>query len=437
MGVPDQRRCVLTQTSRVGRYCHRARLAIGPGILFASMNDGAHPSVLFALGYGVLTALTPCVYPMIPITVSIFGARAGVPRRRALALATAYVAGIAAMFGALGTTFGLLGRAFGTFLANPWVIVPLALFFFAMGLSMFGAFDVGLPSGLQQRLNRVGGRGFAGAFAMGLVAGIIAAPCTGPPLASLLAYVATTRNAGWGFALLATYGAGVGLPFWLLAGFSMSLPKPGGWMEWVKSVFGIALFTAALYYLKNVVPALAHFGSGTPRFALEMAALVLVGIGLGAVHASFHGGRGERARKLAGVALATVGLFGVTNYVLAPRGDVTLAWLSDEPTAVAAARASGRPLLVDFAASWCIPCREFEVKVFSRPEVAAAMQRFTLLRVDLSREDEDPALGAIKHKYGAETLPAIRILSPDGNLVAKTDELIAPDRFLDLLSAVR
>ena len=436
MGVPDQRRCVLTQTSRVGRYCPWARLAIGPGILFASMNGGAHPSVLFALGYGILTSLTPCVYPMIPITVSIFGARAGVPRRRALALATAYVAGIAAMFGALGTTFGLLGRAFGTFLANPWVIVPLALFFFAMGLSMFGAFDVALPSGLQQRLNRVGGRGFAGAFAMGLVAGIIAAPCTGPPLASLLAYVATTRNAGWGFALLATYGAGVGLPFWLLAGFSMSLPKPGGWMEWVKSVFGIALFTAALYYLKNVVPALAHFGSGTPRFALEMAALVLVGIGLGAVHASFHGGVAERARKLVGVGLATVGLFGVTNYVLAPKGDVTLAWLSDEPTAVAAARGAGRPLLVDFAASWCIPCREFELKVFSRPEVAAAMQRFTLLRVDLSREDEDPALGAIKHKYGADTLPAIRILSAEGNLVAKTDELVAPDRFLQLLSTV-
>jgi thiol:disulfide interchange protein DsbD len=400
------------------------------------MNSGTHPSLLFALGYGVLTSLTPCVYPMIPITVSIFGARTGVPRGRALGLAAAYVAGIAAMFGTLGTAFGLLGRAFGTFLANPWVIVPLALFFFAMGLSMFGAFDVALPSGLQQRLNRVGGRGFAGAFAMGLVAGIIAAPCTGPPLASLLAYVATTRNAGWGFALLATYGAGVGLPFFLLAGFSMSLPKPGGWMEWVKSVFGIALFTAALYYLKNVVPALARFGSGSPRFALEMVALILVGIGLGAVHASFHGGGFERARKVLGVALATVGLFGATNYVLAPKGDVKLAWLADEAAAVDQARAAGRPLLVDFAASWCIPCREFEVKVFSRPEVAQAMQRFTLLRVDLSREDEDPALGALKHKYGADTLPAIRLLSREGNVVAKTDELVSPEKFLDLLGQV-
>jgi thioredoxin:protein disulfide reductase len=400
------------------------------------MNSGTHPSILFALGYGILTALTPCVYPMIPITVSIFGARTGVPRRRALGLATLYVAGIAAMFGTLGTTFGLLGHAFGTFLANPWVIVPLALFFAAMGLSMFGAFEVALPHSLQQRLSRVGGRGFAGAFAMGLVAGIIAAPCTGPPLASLLAFVATTRNAWWGFALLATYGAGVGLPFWLLAGFSMSLPKPGAWMEWVKSVFGIALFTAALYYLKNVAPALTRFGSGSPRFALEMATLVLVGIGLGAVHASFHGGAGERARKAIGVGLATLGLFGATNYLLAPKGDVKLAWLSDEAAAVDAARTAGRPLLVDFAASWCIPCREFEVKVFSRPEVAQAMQRFTLLRVDLSREDDDPSLGVLKRKYGADTLPAIRILSREGAVVAKADELLAPERFLDLLSGV-
>jgi thiol:disulfide interchange protein DsbD len=398
------------------------------------MNAGPHPSLLFALGYGVLTALTPCVYPMIPITVSIFGAKAGVPRGRAMALATAYVGGIAVMFGGLGTAFGLLGRAFGTFLGNPWVIVPLALFFFAMGLSMFGAFEVALPSGLQGRLSRVGGRGLVGAFGMGLVAGIIAAPCTGPPLASLLAYVATTRNATWGFVLLATYGAGVGLPFWLLAGFSMSLPRPGRWMEWVKSVFGIALFAAALYYLKNVVPALARFGSGTPRFALEMIALVLVGVGLGAVHASFHGSAAERVRKALAVALVTVGAFGATNYLLAPKGDIKLAWLSDEPSAVAAARAAGRPLLVDFAASWCLPCREFEVKVFSRPEVATAMQRFTLLRVDVTHEDDDPSLGAIKQKYGAVTLPAIRVVSPDGAIVGKTDTLVPPEEFLGLLA---
>src|SRR5665213_3554588 len=364
------------------------------------MGSGPHPSLLFALTYGFLTALTPCVYPMIPITVSIFGARAGVPRSRALLLATAYVLGIATMFGALGTTFGLVGRAFGTFLANPWVIVPLALFFVAMGLSMFGAFEVALPSELQARLSRIGGRGMLGAFLMGLVAGIIAAPCTGPPLASLLAYVATTRNAGWGFVLLATYGVGVGLPFWLLAGFSMSLPRPGVWMEWIKSVFGVALFAAALYYLKNVVPALARFGSGKATFALEMAALVVAGV------------------------------------LLAPKGNVALHWMTDEPAALADVQATGRPLLIDFSATWCLPCREFDVKVFSRPDVAQAMGRFTLLRLDVSQADDVPALGALKRKYGADTLPAIRLVSPAGAIVAKTDSFLPPERFLELLAAV-
>src|SRR2546430_1378171 len=107
----------------------------------------AHPTVLFALPAGLLTALTPCVYPMIPITVSIFGAKTGVSRARAFLLATSYVAGIATMFGSLGTTFALLGRAFGTFLANPWVVVPLALLFVAMAVSMFGAFELSLPQG--------------------------------------------------------------------------------------------------------------------------------------------------------------------------------------------------------------------------------------------------------------------------------------------------
>jgi thiol:disulfide interchange protein DsbD len=401
------------------------------------MGGSTHPSLLFALGYGLLTALTPCVYPMIPITVAIFGAKAGVPRRRAILLASCYVAGIAIMFGALGTTFALLGKAFGSFLGNPWVVVPLALFFVAMGLSMFGAFEVALPNALQARLSRVGGAGIAGAFLMGLVAGIIAAPCTGPPLASLLAYVTTTRDVNWGFALLATYGAGVGLPFWVLAAFSLSLPKPGGWMEWIKSLFGIALFAAALYYLKNVLPALGRFTSPDRSFAIIMAALVIAGVALGGIHASFHGGALERARKGLGVGLTTLGLFGMTNYILTPKAEIALHWHSDEAAAVAEARAAGKHLLVDFAADWCLPCKEFDIQVFSKREVAEVMREFTLLRVDLSHEDDDPKLGEIKRKYGTETLPAIRIVSPAGAVVAKTDQLIPASRFLDLLKTVK
>jgi thioredoxin:protein disulfide reductase len=395
---------------------------------FAQAASGGMASAFFfAFTAGLLTALTPCVYPMIPITISIFGGK-GVPRARALLLATLYVAGIAVMFGTLGTVFALVGKAFGSFLANPWVIVPLALFFALMAASMFGAFELGLPSGLQARLNRVGGRSVGGAFLMGLVGGLIAAPCTGPPLAGILAFVATTRNGVTGFFLLATYAIGIGVPFWAIAGFSMRLPKSGAWMETVKSVFGIALLVAALYYLKNVVPPLAHFTGRTQAFLAMATAMVLVGGGIGAVHLTFHDGWKAVLRKGAGVALAVTGLFAITNYVLTPK--VALAWLRAEPEATQLARASGRPLVVDFMADWCLPCKEMDVKVFSHPDVVAELSAFTLLRVDLSREDEDAALAAVKAKYDVNTLPAVRVVSAEGQIVQRFDTIVDAPTFL-------
>jgi thioredoxin:protein disulfide reductase len=397
------------------------------------MNVTAHPGVLFALGGGLLAGFSPCVYPMIPITLAIFGVKAGTTRVRALTLASVYVFGIAVMFGVLGTACALTGMKFGAYLGSPWVVVPLAVFFATMGVSMFGAFEIALPAGLQARLSRVGGRGFGGAFLMGLVGGIIAAPCTAPPLLALLAAVTKDRDPVWGFITLATYGVGVGLPLWLLAAFSAAMPRPGVWMDWIKSVFGIVLFVAALYYLKNVIPALANFTSPTPRFVFGMAAMIVAGVALGAVHARFYAGVGEKLRKGLGVALVTVGLFGSINYILTPK--IELAWLSDERAALADARAAGRPLLVDFSANWCNPCKELEVQVFSRPEIAEVMNRFTLLRVDVTRQTE--AGDDLQNRYDAGTLPSVRIVSAEGKVLAKIvdGELVHPDRFREKLVA--
>src|SRR3954453_21751228 len=159
------------------------RLGLSAGVSAATF------AVLF-LG-GVLTSLTPCVYPLIPITVSIFGARQAENRARSVALSATYVGGIAAMYSGLGLFAALSGKAFGSVLASPIVIAVLAVFLLALAASMFGAFEIALPSGLQARLQSVKGVGFPSAFGMGLVAGIIAAPCTGPVLAGVLAFVAT------------------------------------------------------------------------------------------------------------------------------------------------------------------------------------------------------------------------------------------------------
>jgi len=399
---------------------------------------GVAAALLFALTAGFLTALTPCVYPMIPITVAIFGAKQGISRRRAMLLATCYVAGIAALYGALGTIVGLAGKQTGEHLADPRVIIPLALLFVVLAASMFGAFELNLPAGLQARLSRVGGSGPAGAFMMGLVAGLIAAPCTGPPLAGILAFVSTTRDAARGFTLLATYAAGIGIPFWAIAGLSMSLPKPGRWMETTKSVFGIVMLVTAFYFLRPVFPALGRLvDPGTTFLALALVATA-VGIALGAVHLSFHDAGTRFGRKLGGVALSTVGLIALVNWVLTPKITAPLHWHDQEPAALAEVTASSRPLLIDFRAEWCLPCKEMELKVFANPAVADELQKnFVLLKVDLTHEDDDPQASVMKAKYGVSTLPAVRIASAAGATVERLNEFQAAEQFLTTLTRAR
>ena len=403
------------------------------GGLFAHGWLWAYASVFVG---GFLTSLTPCVYPLIPITVSLFGARGDdVPRRRAIALASLYVAGIGVMYAALGVGSALAGRAFGTFMANPWVMAPIAALFVVMALSMFGAFELALPSGLQQRLSSIGGRGFGGAFAMGLVGGIIAAPCTGPVLASILAYVATTKSVLLGGSLLVTYALGMGVLFFAIAAFAVALPKSGAWMEGVKSVFGVVMLVAALYFLRNVLPSLAAIGRATPSWLVGSLALVAIGGVLGAVHLSFHDAAAVRVRKTLGVAAIVCGLFGAVAGLLAPKHDdgaPVITWVHGESEGLEVARAQHRPVLLDFYADWCLPCKELENKTFSRIEVARALARFTLVKVNCTTDD-DPLVVAAKQRWHADTLPTLVLVDADGKVARKIDHFVPAEELLALL----
>ncbi|MBZ0117625.1 MAG: disulfide bond formation protein DsbD, partial [Sandaracinaceae bacterium] len=237
-----------------------------------------------AFVFGLGTSLTPCVYPMIGITVSVFGASEAKTKLHGAFLSTMYVLGICTLFTTLGLGFGLGGGVFGSFLASPWVLIPLALLFVVLASSMFGAFELSLPPSLQNRLAQMGGLGPKGAFVLGLVGGLIAAPCTGPVLGALLAWIGSTGNAGLGAASLFVYGLGLGLPTWIVGTFAISLPKSGRWLEWTKSTMGIGLVVAALWFLRDVPRAfvvtfeLHDYVHRTPLFLGVSAALIVAGI---------------------------------------------------------------------------------------------------------------------------------------------------------------
>ena len=222
---------------------------------------GLLSTLLLVFVAGFLSSLTPCVYPLIPITIGVFGAAGAKSRWHGLSLSAVYVLGIALTYSALGVAASLFGTVFGGAMQHPAVIAALVGVFVTLGLSSAGLFDLRLPGDLQTRLSAVGGAGYLGALLMGSVAGIIAAPCVGPIVAGVLVYVARQQDALLGGAMLFTFALGLGVIFLLLGTFSSllsRLPRAGGWMESVKGVFGAIFFGMALYYARYVIPAIGE-----------------------------------------------------------------------------------------------------------------------------------------------------------------------------------
>ena len=205
-------------------------LADDGGQFSSALEHGVGYASLVSFGAGFLTSLTPCVYPMIAITVSVFGAKQAKTRGQAMALSTAFVGGMVVLFTTMFVVVSLTGGVFGSILQNRWVIVGIAIVFIVMAASMFGAFELTLPDSLMQRLSSVGGVGYGGAFTLGLVSGLVAAPCSGPVLISMMAVVTEKQSVSLGVTFGLSYALGLGVLFWVVGTFAAALQKGGQWM---------------------------------------------------------------------------------------------------------------------------------------------------------------------------------------------------------------
>lgn len=407
-----------------------------------TLEKGLLWAYLVSFGTGVLTSLTPCVYPMIPITVAVFGSKdEGTSRKKAFLLAACYVGGMGLLFAGLGTGFAMAGGQAGSLLSDPRIIVPLALLLVVLATSLFGAFELRLPYALQNRLNTVGGKGYSGAFGMGLVGGLVAAPCTGPFLAGMLIWVAASGSPVLGATLLFTYALGVGTLFFVIAVTSMAIPKSGAWMDGIKSFGGLGLLAAAIHFLRPVVPAIdalsmsASRALGSPNFLLVIGvAITVLGIALGAIHLTFHGDAKTKIRKSLGVALTVLGVTAAVSGLLAP--ERILEWRHEEPLAFADAKAQNKGVVIDFGATWCLPCKQIE-KVMGEPEIFDMLNdHFVPLKFDVSDStDKDQKLQA---RYKASSLPAVLFLDSEGNeLLRYTDKNVDTQSMLKTIEAAQ
>ena len=368
---------------------------------------------------GLALNLTPCVYPLIGVTIAYFGNQGGGPRRVFL-LAVLYVLGIALMFSAVGVAVALSGGLFGAAMQNPLVLSVLATMMVALALSSFGVFSLQPPQWLMNRAG-IARPGYAGAVLMGLGMGVVAAPCIGPIVLGLLLMVERSESPVFGFALFFTLAVGLGLPYIALAmaaGSIRQLPRSGEWLAWVEQLFGFILIGLAIYFLDPVVPhhlmirALPFYAAGA-------------GIWLGfGTRAGRHWQPFLVFRSIVGIA-AVVALV----YFAIPR--VATKALTFEPfdsTALASANETGKPVLIDFSADWCIPCREMEHSTFVNPKVVKEASRFVRMRADLTHQDKSNQ--DLMSKFQIQGVPTTVMIDSSGQVKVQKVGYIDANEFL-------
>ena len=387
-------------------------------------SNGLIIGLFFVFLGGLALNLTPCVYPLIPITVGYFGGQSEGSTTKLFFMGILFILGLAVTYSAIGVVTSLTGAVFGALLQNPIVILSVVAILLILSLSMFGVYEFKLPDKL---VNKAGGAkgGYYGAFFMGLTMGIVAAPCIGPFVLGLVTYVATKQDPFFGFLLFFVLAVGLGTPYLFLAIFSgkiKSLPRAGEWMDAVKHIFGFILVGMALYFLLPLLPD-SFRGYVLPIFMIGTAIYLLF------IEKLANSVKGFRIFKIVfSLLILTIGV-----YALIPSETKSVEW---KPfTQEALAEIDGRGVIIDFYADWCIPCKELDAMTFSDPKVIELSKEFETYKADMT-ESLSPEVEALRETYNIIGVPTVLILNSRGEEQERITGFVNAEEFYKIISEI-
>jgi len=385
--------------------------------------------LLFVYLLGLLMSLTPCIYPMIPITMGVLQASKQSSLLRNFLLASIYTAGLATTFAMLGLLAAYGGSQFGALLGNPWFVAFLVAFFVYLALAMFGFYEIQMPSFLRSSTTIKGG-GYLSAFFFGAFGGTIASPCVSPGLMLLLGMVAALKSSILGFVYLFLFGCGIGTPLLILGTFSNTLsmaPRAGMWMLEIKKIFGILLLIMAINYAAAILPPVAIYAIHTVVW-ITLGIYYLATIRLGMNWYSFIVGT---------LLLCASGLsaFTMIKHLYAPKVKIHSEWITNYQEAKTKAMAENKKLLIKFGARWCSACTALGKRFNDNKDLVGKLDMYVLCAIDCTQQTD--TIKEYMKKFEIKGLPAMLIIDPTNESVINRfgSELLekSDDKFIETL----